>query len=138
MDRQVHLGVDPASTINSPVRTAYRGKVVFTGELGLYSNCVIMDHWRGPFSMDGQMSKVVVKGKQPIEKNELLRLIDSTGLATGDHLHFSMPIGGVFVNPQSIVGCTVGPERSGRYDRYTKNTCSMMGAGGNSRSGFAI
>src|SRR5258706_6238314 len=44
VDRQVHLGFDLAKTANSPVLAANDGKVLYAKDLGIYGNCVILDH----------------------------------------------------------------------------------------------
>lgn len=99
IDRQVHLGVDLASVPMSPVTAANRGSVVFAGELGIYGNTILIDHGCGLFSMYSHLSRVDVRAGQTLEKGDPMGLTGSTGLAGGDHLHFSMLVHGIFVNP---------------------------------------
>jgi murein DD-endopeptidase MepM/ murein hydrolase activator NlpD len=99
IDRQTHLGVDLASTRFAEVRAANRGKVVFADYLGIYGNAVILDHGLGIFSLYSHLSQISVKKDDPIDKDTLLGLTGTTGMAGGDHLHFSMLVNGVFVNP---------------------------------------
>ena len=47
VDQQVHLGFDLASFAGTPIVSANRGKVLFADELGIYGNCVIVDHGMG-------------------------------------------------------------------------------------------
>ena len=47
VDQQVHLGFDLASLAGTPIVAANRGKVLFADELGIYGNCVIVDHGMG-------------------------------------------------------------------------------------------
>src|SRR4029079_5848849 len=47
VDRQVHLGFDLAKVVNAPVVAANKGKVLHAGPLGIYGNCVIIDHGMG-------------------------------------------------------------------------------------------
>jgi len=60
VDRQVHLGFDLASTANAPVRAANRGRVVHAGWLGIYGNCVILDHGMGLQSLYAHLSSIGV------------------------------------------------------------------------------
>jgi hypothetical protein len=99
VDRQVHLGVDLASTAHSPVPAANAGRVTFTGPLGIYGNTVLIDHGCGLFSMYSHLSQIETEVKREVKKGETLGRTGSTGLAGGDHLHFSMLVDGVFVNP---------------------------------------
>jgi murein DD-endopeptidase MepM/ murein hydrolase activator NlpD len=98
VDRQVHLGFDLAKTANSPVTSANHGKVLFAADLGIYGNCVIVDHGMGVQSLYGHLSSFAVREGQDVRKGETLGASGQTGLAGGDHLHFSMMLNGQFVN----------------------------------------
>jgi hypothetical protein len=99
VDSQVHLGMDLASLASSPVTAANRGKVAFTGELGIYGNTIILDHGCGLFSMYAHLSTIGVMKGQMVEKGQIIGNTGSTGLAGGDHLHFAMLVSGIYVNP---------------------------------------
>jgi murein DD-endopeptidase MepM/ murein hydrolase activator NlpD len=99
VDRQVHLGYDLASTAHAPVAAANRGKVVYASWLGIYGNCVILDHGMGVQSLYAHLSSIAVKQGDMVEQGGLLGQTGSTGLAEGDHLHFTMLVGGTPVNP---------------------------------------
>jgi murein DD-endopeptidase MepM/ murein hydrolase activator NlpD len=99
IDQQVHLGIDLASTSRTPILAANRGQVVFADYLGIYGNTVILDHGQGVFSLYAHLSRIDVMLNDIIEKNNRLGLSGTSGMAGGDHLHFSMLVNGVFVNP---------------------------------------
>jgi murein DD-endopeptidase MepM/ murein hydrolase activator NlpD len=99
IDQQVHLGFDLAVTAAVPVVAAARGKVVFADYLGIYGNCVIVDHGLGVQSLYAHLSSVDVTAGDTIEKGQALGRSGMTGLAGGDHLHFTMLVGGHPVNP---------------------------------------
>lgn len=99
IDEQVHLGVDIASLEHSNVEAANRGMVVFAEYLGIYGNTVILDHGQGIFSLYSHMSQINVPVGTMVEKGGLLGLTGTTGMAGGDHLHFSMLVNGIFVDP---------------------------------------
>ena len=96
----VHLGVDLASTAHAPIEAANNGIVVFAGALGIYGNAVIIDHGLGLFSLYGHLSSIETAVGKPVKKEEKIGLSGLSGLAGGDHLHFSILVGGQFVNPQ--------------------------------------
>jgi len=66
---------------------------------GIYGNTVILDHGQGVFSLYAHLSEIKTALEEIVEKNTVIGKSGTTGMAGGDHLHFSMLIGGVFVNP---------------------------------------
>jgi hypothetical protein len=99
IDRQVHLGFDLAVTANVPVVAAERGTVVHAADLGIYGNCVVIDHGLGVQSLYGHFSSIGVKVGDKVEKGAEIGRSGMTGLAGGDHLHFTMLVGGQQVTP---------------------------------------
>jgi len=99
VDKQVHLGFDLASFAGAKVVAANRGKVLFADELGIYGNCVIIDHGMGVQSLYAHLSSFAVKAGDMVEKDQELGRSGMTGLAAGDHLHFTMLVNGHAVNP---------------------------------------
>jgi len=99
IDRQIHLGIDLASLAHSPVQAANKGKVVFAGSIGIYGKTVIIDHGFGLHSMYAHLSSYNVEEKQMVSKGEIIGITGITGLAGGDHLHYSILIHNTFVNP---------------------------------------
>ena len=99
VDHQYHMGVDLASTAHSPVPAANSGKVAFTGANGIYGKTVVIDHGFGLFSLYSHLSQIQVKTGDMLQKNEILGLSGTTGMAGGDHLHYGMLVHKTFVNP---------------------------------------
>jgi murein DD-endopeptidase MepM/ murein hydrolase activator NlpD len=99
VDRQVHLGFDLASFTTTPIVAANRGKVLFADELGIYGNCVIIDHGMGVQSLYAHLSSFDVKVGDTVDKAQQIGRSGRTGMALGDHLHFTMLVNGQMVNP---------------------------------------
>jgi murein DD-endopeptidase MepM/ murein hydrolase activator NlpD len=99
IDRQVHLGFDLAVTQHVPILAAQRGVIVHAAYLGIYGNCVIIDHGLGVQTLYGHLSSIGVKAGDKVEKGQVLGLSGMTGLAAGDHLHFTVLVNGTAVNP---------------------------------------
>ena len=99
VDHQTHLGFDLARVVNSPIVAANRGKVVYAAPLGIYGNCIILDHGMGVQSLYAHLSSIAVQPGQLVEKEQEMGKSGMTGLAGGDHLHFTMLVNGVMVNP---------------------------------------
>ena len=99
IDQQVHLGIDLADTAQSPIKSAGKGIVAYADYLGIYGNCVIVDHGCGVFTLYSHMSQIQVKTGDQVSPESTLGLTGTTGMAGGDHLHFSVLVNGLFVNP---------------------------------------
>ena len=99
IDRQVHLGFDLASLQHAAVLASNTGVVVFADFLGIYGNCVIIDHGLGVQSLYAHMSTLGVKPGEVVTKGQEIGRTGATGLAGGDHLHFTMLLQGTPVNP---------------------------------------
>ena len=98
VDEQTHLGFDLAKVAHSPVPAANDGKVVFADNLGIYGNCIVIDHGFGLQTIYGHLSQFEVKKGDMVKKAQEIGKTGSTGLAGGDHLHFTMQVDGVQVN----------------------------------------
>ncbi|GAB4336460.1 MAG: M23 family metallopeptidase [Desulfobulbaceae bacterium] len=99
VDQQVHLGMDIASTTSVPIKAANRGKVVFANYLGIYGNTVILDHGQGLFSLYSHLSRIDTVPDEIVDQGAIIAHSGATGMAGGDHLHFSILISGIFANP---------------------------------------
>jgi murein DD-endopeptidase MepM/ murein hydrolase activator NlpD len=99
VDQQVHLGFDLAVTQRIPVLAGNDGKVVFADYLGIYGNCIVIDHGMGVQSLYGHLSSIEVKPGDAVKKDQQIARSGMTGLAGGDHLHFSIQLQGRPVNP---------------------------------------
>jgi murein DD-endopeptidase MepM/ murein hydrolase activator NlpD len=86
-------------TKHIPVVAANDGKVIYAGDLGIYGNCVVLDHGYGLQSIYAHLSQIGVTSGDLVKKHQPIGNSGATGLAGGDHLHYSMQVDGVQVNP---------------------------------------
>ncbi len=100
VDQQDHLGFDLASTSRAEIQASNDGVVVQAGYFGIYGNCVVIDHGYGLLSLYGHLSSISVEEGQAVERYEAIGRSGQTGLAGGDHLHFTILLRGLPVNPQ--------------------------------------
>lgn len=99
IDRQDHVGFDLAVTRHYPIEAANNGIVRHAEKLGIYGNTVLLDHGCGLLSLYGHLSSIEVEVGQQVKKGQELGRSGATGLAAGDHLHFSLFLHGVPLNP---------------------------------------
>ncbi len=94
-----HLGIDLASTKMADVLVTNPGVVVYANYNGIYGNNLIVYHGLGLYSLYGHCSQIHVQKGDILKAWEAAAKTGATGLALGDHLHFSILIQGIFVRP---------------------------------------
>jgi murein DD-endopeptidase MepM/ murein hydrolase activator NlpD len=99
VDAQTHLGFDLAVVAHTPVPASNRGVVLLARYFGIYGNTVVLDHGLGLGSLYAHLSAIDVKEGQTVERGAILGRTGATGLAGGDHLHFTTLVRGLPVNP---------------------------------------
>ena len=90
VDRQDHLGFDLASTSHAQIQAANDGVVVLARFFGIYGNAVVIDHGHGLLSLYGHLSRIGVEAGQQVLRGDAVGRSGRTGLAGGDHLHFTL------------------------------------------------
>ncbi len=98
-----HSGVDIANLKNTEILAAAGGSVKFAGPDGGYGNTVILDHGNGFESVYGHAEGALVKTGETIKKGQLIASMGSTGLSTGEHLHFEIRFAGEALDPTVFV-----------------------------------
>jgi len=99
VDQQTHLGFDLASVARAEVQAANRGVVRLARYFGIYGNTVVIDHGLGLMSLCAHLSSIDVTEGQRVERGDVIGRTGATGLAGGDHLHFTTLVHGLPVNP---------------------------------------
>ncbi len=97
--RSVHLGIDLASLAHAPIGAANAGRVIMAQFEGIFGNTVMIDHGFGLVSLYSHLNEISVGTGDEVAKGDIVGTTGMTGLAGGDHLHFSMIVHNTFVNP---------------------------------------
>lgn len=100
IDQQVHLGYDLAVTEHVGVEASNDGQIVYAAPLGIYGNCIVLDHGYGLQTLYGHMSRIDVHVGDTVKRGQVMGLSGMTGMAGGDHIHFSMLLDGVQIDPK--------------------------------------
>ena len=100
VDKQNHLGYDLASTSRAEVPAANDGVVLMSEFFGIYGNTVLIDHGYGLMSLYGHLSSIVANEGDAVVRGDVIGRTGATGLAGGDHLHFTMLLHGTQVDPR--------------------------------------
>ncbi len=98
-----HQGVDLDSTTGTPVVASRAGVVTVAGWGSAAGNYVQIDHQDGFRSIYMHLNNYSVRSGQIVGAGQTIGTVGSTGVATGDHLHFGISLNGVYVNPCNYV-----------------------------------
>ena len=107
--RSYHEGVDFAAYGGTPVTAPAVGTVVLAERLYVRGGAVILDHGLGIYSGFYHMSAVHAEDGQQVQPGDLLGEVGTTGLSTGNHLHWDMLVADTWVDAwawwQQDMGC---------------------------------
>ena len=95
-----HAGVDLAIGTGTPLRTAAAGRVIATDDYFYSGKSVFVDHGQGFITLYIHMSRIDVKAGDRVERGGVLGLSGASGRVTGPHLHWSVLLNGVYVDPE--------------------------------------
>jgi murein DD-endopeptidase MepM/ murein hydrolase activator NlpD len=98
----VHRGIDLRGKTGAPVRAINSGRVILTDDLFFGGNTLIIDHGMGLYSVYMHLSKFNMSKGKNVSKDQVIGFVGSSGRATGPHLHMSVKLNGVSVNPESL------------------------------------
>lgn len=94
-----HEGQDFAVPGGTPIYAPAAGVAILAQPLKVRGNVVFLDHGRGVFSGFYHMSEIIAQPGQHVQPGDLLGKVGTTGFSTGDHLHWSMWVNGIYVDP---------------------------------------
>lgn len=94
-----HSGMDIAVDYGTPIYAADSGTVVYSGWLGGYGYCVMIDHGGGLVTLYGHNQGLNVNEGQYVNKGTVIAYAGSTGYSTGPHCHFEVRLHGEVTEP---------------------------------------
>lgn len=97
--RSHHDGLDIAAMPGTPVTATADGVVALAEPLHLAGNVILIDHGDGVFTGYDHLRSILVAVGDPVEQGDHIGEVGETGLVTGPHLHWSVFVGGVAVDP---------------------------------------
>jgi murein DD-endopeptidase MepM/ murein hydrolase activator NlpD len=98
-----HAGIDQRGPAGEPVRAITGGVVRVVQPWKIHGNAVGIDHGQGVESMYLHLSRFAVVEGATVKAGDVVGYVGSTGRSTAPHLHWSLYVNGVPVNPESWV-----------------------------------
>lgn len=94
-----HEGLDFSTYGGTAVYAPAAGRVVLAERLAARGGAVIIDHGLGLFSGYYHLSEILVEADRAVAAGDLIGRVGSTGLSTGNHLHWDLLVAGTWVDP---------------------------------------
>ncbi|ABS27632.1 M23 family metallopeptidase [Anaeromyxobacter sp. Fw109-5] len=131
--QSVHYGTDVRGPVGAPIRAANDGRVVLVREAYLSGRTVVLSHGAGVFTAYFHLSRIDVRAGQTVRRGAQIGRLGATGRASGPHLHWSARVGGLFVDPESLLAIDPArgkaPPRAPRLPPAAPPAPTVAGAG---------
>lgn len=104
--RDNHPGLDVAAPKGTAIKAAAGGTVIFAGSgspYGGYGNIVVIQSNSSTAIRYAHCSKIYVRRGEVVEQGQVIAAVGSTGISTGNHLHFEIRYNGKKIDPQKYV-----------------------------------
>ncbi|MEI7614001.1 MAG: peptidoglycan DD-metalloendopeptidase family protein [Betaproteobacteria bacterium] len=98
--RSPHSGLDVAVGRGTPIKASSHGKVLAVDDYFFNGKTVFVDHGNGLISMYCHLDRISVQAGQTVAQGQPVGLSGMTGRASGPHLHWSVALNGVMVDPE--------------------------------------
>ncbi len=99
----IHNGTDIAAPFGTKINAGCTGQVVFAGKRIITGNSVVIEYLPGVYGVFFHMNEFFVSKGDIVVEDTVIGSLGSSGLATGPHLHWELRVGGVPVNPDSLL-----------------------------------
>ncbi|MBR2029084.1 MAG: peptidoglycan DD-metalloendopeptidase family protein [Oscillospiraceae bacterium] len=102
--REFHTGIDIPAGYGTPIKASNSGIVTVAAYQSTgYGNRIIVDHGGGYKSLYAHCSSLAVKVGDYVAQGDTIAYVGSTGLSTGNHLHFEIRINDQYTDPTPYV-----------------------------------
>ena len=101
--RKFHNGIDIAACYGTDIVAALSGTVTKARWNDSYGYYVLIYHGDGMTTLYGHCSKLLVHEGDYVERGQRIALVGSTGVSTGNHLHFEIRIDGETRDPMDYL-----------------------------------
>jgi murein DD-endopeptidase MepM/ murein hydrolase activator NlpD len=102
-ERKPHSGLDVLAERWTPIKSSAKGKVLAVDEYFFNGKTVFVDHGNGLITVYCHLDRIDVKPGKAVRKGQRLGLAGKTGRASGPHLHWSVVLNGVMVDPELFI-----------------------------------
>ncbi len=101
--REMHRGMDISTKLGDEVIAPADGVVNKVNREADMGNMIRIDHGKGVYTYYGHLLKVMVREGEKVKRGVVIGLVGNSGRSTGPHLHYSVTMAGVYVNPRNYL-----------------------------------
>lgn len=99
----VHYGLDISGPRGAAIAASNDGEVVLVRDCYYSGNTVVLWHGADLFTLYFHLDRISVRAGERVRKGQRIGTLGSTGRSTGPHLHWSARVGGLLVDPESLL-----------------------------------
>jgi murein DD-endopeptidase MepM/ murein hydrolase activator NlpD len=101
--RNPHSGLDVVVRRGTPIGASAQGVVLEVADYFFNGRTVFVDHGNGLITLYCHLDRIDVQPGEAVRKGQRLGLSGMTGRASGPHLHWSVVLNGVMVDPELFI-----------------------------------
>jgi murein DD-endopeptidase MepM/ murein hydrolase activator NlpD len=101
--RELHRGLDISTKLGDEVISPADGIVTKVNREADMGNMIRIDHGKGICTYYGHLLKVMVREGEKVKRGVVIGLVGNSGRSTGPHLHYSVTMAGVYINPRNYL-----------------------------------
>lgn len=98
-----HKGIDIGAAYGADIVAAAEGTVSVAAYSSSLGNYVMISHGSGLYTVYGHCSSLLVSSGTKVKAGQVIAKVGSTGISTGNHLHFGVSLNGSYVSPWNYV-----------------------------------
>ena len=98
-----HKGIDIGASAGAAIVAAANGTVKAANYSSAAGNYVMIDHGGGLYTVYMHCSSLAVSEGTAVSAGQTIAYVGSTGISTGNHLHFGVSLNGSYVSPWSYL-----------------------------------
>ena len=134
-----HTGVDMSGAYGTPIRAVAPGIVEQANLMdNVYGNQLILGHGKQQETMYGHMAQLIAEEGERVRRGQVIGYMGSTGMSTGDHLHFEtwnkgQPVDPLqYLRPENMISNmqdAIDPETRTRMINRRRSAQQIIGSG---------
>ena len=103
IEGKYHNGLDIAAPIGTDISSPSTGKVLLVGDYFYNGKFIYLDHGQNLKRIFIHLNEILVDVGDEVEKGQIIGRVGSTGKSTGPHLHWSVTLNSVYIDPEIFI-----------------------------------